>query len=128
MKILLDTCTFIWLITDSEKLSEKAKNIFMNTDNVILLSAVSSWEIAIKYALKKVKILKNPAQFIPEQMEKNRIEALPIQHSHCLKVANLLHHHRDPFDRLLIAQADIEHLFILTPDQQFKPYKVKTIW
>lgn len=128
MKILLDTHAFLWWITDDVKLSEFARKMMADGKNTLLLSAASAWEIAIKARLGRLKIPDPPDRFISEQMFQNTIQALPIQMSHALHVYHLPPHHQDPFDRLLIAQAELEGLTLLSSDQQMKKYDVETIW
>jgi PIN domain nuclease of toxin-antitoxin system len=93
----------------------------------LLLSAASSWEISIKWALGKLSLPSSPSEFVPEHLAATKTYPLAIQHSHALRVATLPLHHSDPFDRLLIAQAQIERLPILTADPHFKPYDVELI-
>ena len=93
----------------------------------ILLSAASSWEIAIKYSLGKLDLPQHPDEFIPARLRRDRIEALAIEHSHVLKTAGLPYHHRDPFDRLLVAQAMVLDIPIMTADPAFDLYEVQVI-
>ena len=95
--------------------------------NHVLFSAASSWEIAIKYGLGKLKLSEPPLQFIPKRLARDRITAISIEHIHALHVSTLPHHHRDPFDRLLIAQAQIEGIPILTADEKIDAYDVEVI-
>jgi PIN domain nuclease of toxin-antitoxin system len=97
------------------------------SENDLYLSAVSAWEIAIKYGLGKLTLPGRPAEVIPELMSKTAVAALPVLHSHALRVADLPMHHRDPFDRLLVAQAQLEDLPILTADPQLDPYEVEIL-
>jgi PIN domain nuclease of toxin-antitoxin system len=97
-------------------------------DNELFLSAASGWEIAIKAKLGRIKIPDKPELFISEQLYLNAIQSLPVQMSHALYVYTLPNHHSDPFDRMLIAQAQLEELHILTADPQFSQYEVKVIW
>ena len=128
MKALLDTHIFLWWITDHPKLSSRARQIISDGKNELFLSAVSGWEIAIKAQLGRIQIPDKPEVFISEQMVANAIVGLPIQISHAVHVYNLPLHHRDPFDRLLVAQAQLEGLPILTDDPQISQYPVKVIW
>ena len=93
----------------------------------ILLSAASSWEIAIKYSLAKLDLPQHPDEFIPVRLRRDRIEALALEHSHASKTAGLPYHHRDPFDRLLIAQAMDLDIPIMTADPAFDPYAIEVI-
>jgi PIN domain nuclease of toxin-antitoxin system len=128
MKALLDTHTFLWWITDNPKLSSRVRKIISDGKNELFLSAASGWEIAIKAQLGRIKIPDKPELFISEQMVANAIQGLPIQISHALHVYNLPAYHRDPFDRMLVAQAQLEGLPILTDDPQISQYPVKVIW
>jgi PIN domain nuclease of toxin-antitoxin system len=95
--------------------------------NERLLSAASSWEIAIKYALGKLPLPQPPAEYVPSRMARSRTKPLVIEHGHALHVATLPSHHRDPFDRLIIAQAHLERLPVLTADPQFERYDVQLL-
>ena len=128
MKALLDTHAFLWWISDDPRLPSRVRKIIQAGRNRLFLSAASGWEIAIKAGLGRLNIPKTPEVFIPEQLSLNAIESLPIQMSHVLHVATLPAHHRDPFDRLLVAQAQLENLPILSADPQFTRYAVKTLW
>jgi PIN domain nuclease of toxin-antitoxin system len=127
MKLLIDTHCWIWFFLEPNKLSQSAKYLILNRKNEILLSAASSWEIAIKNSLGKLHLPFAPQEYIPQRMAEQGMTALSILHSHALQAAALPHHHSDPFDRLLIAQAQIEKLPILTSDPQFKKYDVEVI-
>lgn len=128
MKILLDTHCWLWWITAPEKLTDEAQGLIGDGRNEIFLSAASSWEIAVKYALGKLPLPEDPEKFIPPRLSRDAITPLPITHGHALHVASLPLHHRDPFDRLLISQAQVECLPIMTVDRQFKEYEVDLIW
>jgi len=128
MKALLDTHVFLWWITDDQRLSSRVREIIADGTNEILFSAASGWEIAIKTRLGRLQLPNDPEIFIPEQLELNAIEVLPVQIGHALHVYQLPSHHRDPFDHLLIAQARLEKLPILTADPQISRYPVEVIW
>lgn len=128
MRALLDTHTFLWWITDDPRLSRKVREIIGEGANELFLSAASGWEMAIKARLGRLQLPDDPERFIPEQMALNAIASLPVQMSHALHVYALPDYHRDPFDRLLIAQAQLEGLPILTEDAQIARYRVKTVW
>lgn len=128
MKGLLDTHTFLWWITENPQLSPRVREIVSNGDNVLFLSAVSGWEMAIKAKLGKLHLPENLEGFISEQLAVNAINTLPVQMSHALHVYSLPDLHRDPFDRMLVAQAQLEKLPILTIDPQIAQYLVETIW
>lgn len=128
MKALLDTHAFLWWISDDPRLSSRASVIIKDGNNKLFLSAASGWEIAIKVRLGRLALPEPLETFVPEQMALNAIEGLPIQMSHALHVYTLPDHHRDPFDRMLVAQAQLENLPILSADPQISLYAVETVW
>jgi PIN domain nuclease of toxin-antitoxin system len=128
MKLLLDTHTFLWWITDDPQLSTKARELIGDGQNILYWSAASSWEVSIKYALGRMPLPEPPEQFLPAEIEKNRIESLPIIDAHAFHAGQLPHHHRDPFDRMLVAQAQVESLALLSNDQQLNHYDVEIRW
>jgi PIN domain nuclease of toxin-antitoxin system len=128
MKLLLDTHTFLWFIMGNPKLSEKARALIEDTGNDRLLSIASLWEIAIKHSLGKLSLARPFQALIPQQLERNRIEVLPITVAHLATVTMLPFHHRDPFDRLLVAQAAVERLPVVTVDSAFDAYAVERLW
>lgn len=113
---------------DDPRLSRRARELIADGANQLFFSAASGWEIAIKAQLGRLQLTNTPARFIPEQLAVNAIEVLPVQLSHALRVFSLPPHHRDPFDRLLVAQAQLEVLPILTADPQLARYAVRVIW
>jgi PIN domain nuclease of toxin-antitoxin system len=125
--ILLDTHAFLWLQTTPEKLAP-VLNILEDAETTLLLSAVSSWEIAVKWELGKLELPEPPERFVPDRMQRNGIEGLAVLHSHALGVASLPRHHRDPFDRMLIAQALAEGIPLLTGDDAIRAYDVEVMW
>lgn len=127
MKLLLDTHTFLWFINDSLQLSADAKNL-LESEVDLLLSIASLWEIAIKTSLGKLTLPDTYDKFIPQQLTLNEIEVLPISVAHLALIATLPFHHRDPFDRLLIAQAILEQISIVSVDVVFDSYTVNRIW
>ena len=128
MRALLDTCAFLWWITNDDQLSTRARRIIEDAEHVLFLSAASGWEIAIKARLGRLRLSDDLPGFISEQLRVNAIEILPIQMSHALHVAALPDHHKDPFDRLLVAQSQLERIPILTIDPQIAKYSVTVIW
>jgi PIN domain nuclease of toxin-antitoxin system len=128
MRVLLDTNSFLWFIGGSDRLSIDAKNTITDPQNHLVLSAASLWEIAIKVGLGKLDLLQPYGQLIPQQLEENDIAVLPIEIGHLNKVIDLPFHHRDPFDRLIIAQALAEGVPIISSDAAFSHYAVKLIW
>ncbi len=128
MRLLIDTECWLWSLTDFLRLNVKARSIIANRHNTIYLSSASSWEISIKCALGRLTLPEPPGKYIPSRMSAQDIRALPIEHVHALQVFSLPLHHRDPFDRILIAQAQVESLAVLTTDRAFKAYDVELIW
>ena len=110
-----------------ERFSKDIDALLREDKNLLLLSAASGWEIAIKYALGKLPLPEPPDQYVPDRMQSSGVDALPIRMEHALCVAQLPAHHRDPFDRLLIAQAQIERVPLLTADSQLSLYDVELI-
>jgi PIN domain nuclease of toxin-antitoxin system len=128
MKLLLDTHTFLWWITDNPQLSKKARELIGDGHNILYWSAASSWEVSIKYALGRMPLPEAPEQFLPAEIGKNRLESLPIIDAHAFQAGQLPHHHRDPFDRMLVAQAQVESLALLSNDRQLNHYDVEIRW
>jgi PIN domain nuclease of toxin-antitoxin system len=128
MRALLDTHTFLWWITDNPQLSSRVREIIRDGNNELFLSAASGWEIVIKAQLGRLNLPDNLEHFISEQLAINSIYSLPVQMSHALHVFVLPNHHQDPFDRIIVAQAQLENLAILTADQQIARYPVEVIW
>ena len=128
MKLLLDTHAFIWWATDDTRLSEQATNAIMSPGNELYLSAASVWEMAIKSALGRMQIAMSLRDFLTTYKAQYELEDLPILRQHAAAVANLPPHHRDPFDRMLIAQAQLEEMLVLTADSAFTAYDVARLW
>jgi len=128
MTILLDTHAFLWWITDDPQLSGTAQALIRDPQNTLLLSAASAWEIAIKVALGKLPLPEPPDVYVPRQMALNRVSPLSISMEHSLGVFALPMHHRDPFDRILIAQSRSLNIPLLSADPLVKAYPVRVIW
>ncbi len=128
MRVLLDTHAFLWLVTNDERLSEAAKSAFLDTGNSLFLSIASAWEMAIKVSLGKLTLSQPLEYLLPDQLGENGIGLLDIKLEHVLKLANLTFHHRDPFDRLLVAQAVSEGLPLLSADVAMDAYPITRIW
>jgi PIN domain nuclease of toxin-antitoxin system len=128
MNLLLDTHTFLWWITDAPKLSKAARDLMGNGQNTLYWSAASSWEVSIKYALGRLPLPEIPEIFLPSELSQNRIESLPVIDAHAFRAGHLPRYHRDPFDRMLIAQAQVESLVILSNDQKLGLYGVEVCW
>ena len=127
MKLLLDTHTFLWFLDDSPQLSQKGKAL-LEADNELLLSIASLWEIAIKLRLSKLTVAVPIEVLMTQQLTQNDIELLPITVAPLIVVSTLPLHHRDPFDRLLIAQAMVEQMPIVSADPAFDAYPVQRLW
>ena len=128
MRLLLDTHTFIWFVTDSPKLSVIVKQLIEDENNEKLLSTASVWEMAIKHSSGKLSFGQPFRVFIEQQISLNSIDLLNINFNHIDIVATLPLHHRDPFDRLLIAQAMVEQIPILSADSAFDAYSIQRLW
>ncbi|MEW6572225.1 MAG: type II toxin-antitoxin system VapC family toxin [Bacillota bacterium] len=128
MRALLDTHTFLWWITDDPQLSARVREFISDGENELFFSAASGWEIAIKARLGKLSLQEDLESFLFEQLSINGINSFPVQMSHALHVYNLPDYHRDPFDRLIIAQARVENMPVITADPQFARYPVEIIW
>ncbi len=128
MRVLLDTHAFLWWIDDAPSLSRKARASISSPRNECLLSIASCWEMAIKVSLGKLRLPGVIERFIPEQLAANAFRQLTIEFRHVARVAALPFHHRDPFDRLLAAQAIEEECAIVSADPVFRKYGVKRIW
>jgi len=128
VKLLLDTQVWLWMQASPQRFSSATRQMVDDQENVLLLSPVSAWEISTKYALGRLTLPIPPAEYVPSRMKSSGVDALPLQHSHALQTAVLPWHHRDPFDRLLIAQAQVEDLPILSTDRQLAAYDVQVHW
>lgn len=128
MRILLDTHAFLWWVTDDAQLSRRARRLIGDGRNEILFSAASAWEISIKSSLGRVTLPDDADRYIPAQLEQNAFGVLPVQLHHALRVATLPDVHRDPFDRMLVAQALVEELAILSRDARLGGYSVRVLW
>jgi PIN domain nuclease of toxin-antitoxin system len=127
VRILLDTHAWLWLVIDPERMRPDSRALASDPTNDILLSAASAWEIAIKYANGRLTLSEPPRSFVPSRMARTGAIGLSIEHAHALATATLPRHHADPFDRLLIAQAQVESLPILTADPVFGDYDVAVL-
>lgn len=128
MRLLLDTCTFLWLTGDSARLSEPARRAIRDPENEVYLSAASAWEIAVKWRLGKLTLDRRPEAFVSAERERHGVTELPIRESATLLSASLPDVHRDPFDRMLVSQAIDGGLSIVSPDPAFDGYPVKLLW
>jgi PIN domain nuclease of toxin-antitoxin system len=128
MKLLLDTHTFIWWDSEPAKLSPQALTVCQERTNSLLLSVASVWEMQIKLQLGKLKLALPLAEIVESQQQRNNVEILPVLLPHVLALQNLPAHHKDPFDRLLIAQANVEEAILVSSDPVFAQYVVKIVW
>jgi PIN domain nuclease of toxin-antitoxin system len=128
MKILLDTCAFLWLIRDRPEATPIARALFSDASNEIYLSSVSAWEIAVKHRLGKLPLGDVPVRYVPSEREKHGIDKLPLREADTLVLDKLPLLHADPFDRMLICQAIANQMTLLTPDPLITQYPVLTRW
>ena len=128
MKLLSDTHSFIWSFSNTKKLSPTAAQAFKNPANQIFLSVASVWEMQIKIALGKMVFNDTLESILSEQQTINGIQIFPVQLAHALYLENLPPHHKDPFDRLLISQAIVENMTLVSADADFAKYQVKLLW
>ena len=128
MRVVLDTNVFLWILSGDEKLSAAAREVFLDDDTSPLVSAASIWEIMIKASLRKLSLPRAPGQFIKDQLQLNSCTLLDITVDHCAAVASLPFHHKDPFDRLIIAQSLAERLPVLSADRTWRKYGVKNLF
>lgn len=125
MRLLLDTHVWLWWQMAPARLGERVREAIADTTNDVLLSTVSSWEMAIKIAVGKLQLPKPIHEMLPTALLDDQMQSLPLQHHHCFELTNLPMHHRDPFDRMLIAQARTERLVLVTADSQLGAYDVE---
>lgn len=128
MKLLLDTCTFLWIITAARELPPRVVDLFRAPEHEVYLSAASAWEIALKHALGRLPLPEAPQRFVPAEREAHGISPLAIDEESALHLSRLPALHRDPFDRMLVSQAIVHGLAILTPDPLVSQYPARTIW
>jgi PIN domain nuclease of toxin-antitoxin system len=128
VRLLLDTHCFLWWFADDRRLGERARELIGDGDNDVFVSAASSWEIAIKASLGKLTLPEPPDVYVPARLASQEMRGLPIEHVHALRVASLPAYHQDPFDRLIVAQAQLEKLPILTVDENIAAYEVDAVW
>ena len=128
MKLLLDTHAFLWWVMNDPRLSSTARAAIADSASMVYVSAATGWEIAIKAGMGRLKLPYHAKEFVPQQIEINRFEVLPIALTHGLAVHDLPLLHRDPFDRLLVIQAQIEGLRLVTDDGLVQQYQVDILW
>jgi PIN domain nuclease of toxin-antitoxin system len=127
-RLLLDTATFLWVINDSPELSSQARESFVDSENEVYLSSVSAWEISIKYGLGRLPLPEPPDRFVPTQRKQHGIDSLQLDEEAALHLIRLPWLHKDPFDRMLVCQAIVHNLVILTADDLVTQYPVRTMW
>lgn len=127
MRALLDTQVFLWFLLDDPRLSKPMMDILTDRDAELLFSVASLWEINIKYGLGKLTLPDRPGTYLPMHLDRHEIKLLPIDGAHAYAVADLPPHHRDPFDRMLAAQAQVEGLPIVSADDIFDAYGIRRI-
>jgi PIN domain nuclease of toxin-antitoxin system len=128
MKLLVDTCTFLWIVGGGGVLPPRVRDLFLSPENDVYFSAVSAWEIALKYANGRLPLPEAPERLVPAERERRGMMALPLDEEAALHVLRLPPLHRDPFDRMLVSQAIVHGLVILTPDRLVSQYPARTMW
>lgn len=127
-RYLIDTHIWLWWNSGADQLGEDVRRVIACAGNDIAFSVASGWEIAIKHGLGKLTLPDDPVRYLPKRLASNRMRVLPVVLSHALGVARLPPHHRDPFDRLLVVQAQQEKLTIITADEALSAYDVDLLW
>ncbi|MDE3102644.1 MAG: type II toxin-antitoxin system VapC family toxin [Chloroflexota bacterium] len=127
MRLLLDTQAFLWAVEALERLSARARREIQDPSNEVLVSAATAWEIAIKVGIGDLELPDDPQRFVPDQIDANAFTPLAVLVRHALKVADLPRIHKDPFDRLLVAQASVDGLALVTADEQVRRYPIDTV-
>jgi len=128
VNLLLDTCTFLWVLIGAAELSPRAASLVRAAENDVFLSSASAWEIATKYSRGQLRLPDRPERYVPDERNARGISPLGIDEESALHVARLPALHRDPFDRMMVAQAIVHGLTILTPDPLISQYPIRTIW
>ena len=128
MKLLIDTCTFLWILGGGRVLPARVAELYQSADNEVYLSAVSAWEITVKHANGRLILPEAPERLVPAERDRRGIVSLAFDEESALHVSRLPVLHRDPFDRMLVSQAIVHGLAILTPDQLIVQYPARTIW
>jgi PIN domain nuclease of toxin-antitoxin system len=128
VRYLLDTGVWLWSLLEPERISPRARKALSDPSHEVFLSAATSWEVAIKSAIGKLTLPEAPGTFVPRRMADQGLRPLPVSHQHALAVFGLPAHHHDPFDRLLIAQANLEDMILITADRTIEKYAVQLLW
>lgn len=128
MRVLVDTHAMLWWLRDDRRLSRRARSVLKSGTNVLLWSMASSWEVALKVNLGKLELGRPIHRLFAELVTEQGVEVVPISHEHCSRLADLPLHHRDPFDRMLVVQAQQAKVPVLSADTKLERYAVKVIW
>ena len=128
MRYLLDTNVWLWSVFEPSRLSGKAQSVIADLGQEVYISAASAWEIAIKSGSGKLRLPEPPATYVPRRTAEQGIRPLAVTHQHALAVSGLPPHHRDPFDRLLVAQSNLENMVLIASDRMFARYPVDVLW
>jgi PIN domain nuclease of toxin-antitoxin system len=128
LRYLLDTGVWLWSVGEPSRISRKARDVMADISHDVFLSAVTSWEVAIKAASGKLQLPEPPDLYVPRRMAAQGLRPLALSHEHALAAFALPAHHRDPFDRLLIAQAKVEEMTLISADRMFDRYPVQLLW
>ncbi len=126
--MIVDTHVFLWWAEDSPRLSKRARAVLAEGDERLVWSVASTWELAIKVGAGRLRLPEPVLDYVMSRMARHGFDSLTVEHAHAARVAELPHHHGDPFDRILIAQALVEGLRVLTVDPLFKEYGVDVVW
>jgi len=127
VRLLLDTHVFIWALGEPQKLPPQARAAIEDSGNDVFISAAVSWEITLKHALGKLALPSAPSVYIPSRLQHFGFKELPISIGHTLAVSNLPAHHADPFDRILVAQAHVDGLTLVSVDEQIRKYPITVL-
>ncbi len=128
MRLLLDTCTFLWIALESPRLSITALRLFRDPNTEVYLSTASAWEIAIKYSRGRLSLPEPAHSYVPSRRAVYQIDSLPVDEESALQLERLPRLHGDPFDRILICQSIVHGMTILTPDEAISQYAVRVVW
>ncbi|MGH2363450.1 MAG: type II toxin-antitoxin system VapC family toxin [Chloroflexota bacterium] len=128
MRLSLDTHTFLWLLSEPARLAPEAREAIVDAANEVFVSVVVAWEMVIKLALGRLRLTPASAAWLPAELKRRGLEPLAVELPHVLLLERLPPHHRDPFDRLLIAQAQVEGLILVTHDRAFAAYDAPVLW
>lgn len=125
---MLDTHVWLWMLTAPERLTQGVRELVTNEENLLYLSAASGWEIAIKFGLGKLPLPEPPRTYVPSRMTATGVSSLEVNMNHVLQVAELEHHHADPFDRVILCQSRIENMPLITADRALAAYDANIVW